>query len=101
MEGGGGGGGGGGGVGGGGGTTQPSHKPEQGRISPSSSSQQSLITTKRERSPTPSEPMSPLNINPPSPADSSKLFSCKQIILNNFSQLNIINLFSFLIVLSK
>lgn len=72
---GGGGGGGGGGVGSGGGPTAPSHKPEQGRISPSSSSQQSLITTKRERSPTPSEPMSPLNINPPSPADSTLSFA--------------------------
>lgn len=70
------GGGGGGGGGGAGVTTVPTHKqPEQGRISPSSSSQQSLITTKRERSPTPSEPMSPLNINPPSPADSTLSFA--------------------------
>ncbi|RZF48114.1 hypothetical protein LSTR_LSTR002180 [Laodelphax striatellus] len=45
-----------------------------GRISPSgSNSQQSLmLQTKRERSPSPSEPMSPLNISPPSPADSSQ-----------------------------
>ena len=31
-----------------------------------------LVTTKRERSPTPSEPLSPDTLNPPSPADSSK-----------------------------
>lgn len=47
------------------------HKPENGRISPSSSSQPGMLP-KRERSPSPSEPMSPLTINPPSPADSSE-----------------------------
>lgn len=48
-----------------------------GRISPSgSNSQQSLmLQTKRERSPSPSEPMSPLNISPPSPADSTLSFA--------------------------
>lgn len=41
-----------------------------------------LVTTKRERSPSPSEPLSPDTLNPPSPADSSKdsvllyLFHC-------------------------
>jgi leukemia factor-related protein len=38
-----------------------------------------LVTTKRERSPTPSEPLSPDTLNPPSPADSSEdslLFHC-------------------------
>ncbi|XP_069684151.1 thyrotroph embryonic factor isoform X3 [Periplaneta americana] len=32
-----------------------------------------LVTTKRERSPTPSEPLSPDTLNPPSPADSISL----------------------------
>ncbi|XP_046664896.1 thyrotroph embryonic factor isoform X5 [Homalodisca vitripennis] len=50
------------------------HKPESGRISPSSSSQQSMLP-KRERSPSPSEPMSPLNVSPPSPADSTLSFA--------------------------
>jgi len=49
------------------------HKPENGRMSPSSS-QQSMLP-KRERSPSPSEPMSPLTINPPSPADSTLSFA--------------------------
>lgn len=47
------------------------HKPENGRISPCGSSQPGMLP-KRERSPSPSEPMSPLTINPPSPADSSE-----------------------------
>uniref|UniRef100_A0A1B6D0G4 BZIP domain-containing protein n=1 Tax=Clastoptera arizonana TaxID=38151 RepID=A0A1B6D0G4_9HEMI len=62
--------------GGGGVAISPYNKPEPGRVSPSGSSQQSLMTpTKRERSPTPSEPMSPITINPPSPADSSEFSS--------------------------
>lgn len=35
----------------------------------------SQITTKRERSPSPSDCMSPETISPPSPADSSKNYS--------------------------
>uniref|UniRef100_A0A1B6DBH1 BZIP domain-containing protein n=1 Tax=Clastoptera arizonana TaxID=38151 RepID=A0A1B6DBH1_9HEMI len=62
--------------GGGGVAISPYNKPEPGRVSPSGSSQQSLMTpTKRERSPTPSEPMSPITINPPSPADSTLSFA--------------------------
>lgn len=34
------------------------------------------LVTKRERSPTPSEPLSPDTLNPPSPADSSKDSFC-------------------------
>uniref|UniRef100_A0A8D8ZJR4 Hepatic leukemia factor n=1 Tax=Cacopsylla melanoneura TaxID=428564 RepID=A0A8D8ZJR4_9HEMI len=45
-----------------------------GRLSPCGSSQASIMT-KRERSPSPSEPMSPLTISPPSPADSTLSFS--------------------------
>ncbi|XP_075229420.1 PAR bZIP family member Pdp1 isoform X1 [Lycorma delicatula] len=57
-------------------TATPNLKTEPGRVSPSSSTQTSLLmTTKRERSPTPSEPMSPLAINPPSPADSTLSFA--------------------------
>ncbi|KAI5701981.1 hypothetical protein M8J75_015402 [Diaphorina citri] len=45
-----------------------------GRLSPCGSSQASVMT-KRERSPSPSEPMSPLTISPPSPADSTLSFT--------------------------
>ncbi|XP_018914313.1 hepatic leukemia factor isoform X6 [Bemisia tabaci] len=59
---------------GGGGGMVP--KPETGRLSPCSSSQQPVLgVTKREPSPVPSEPMSPLAINPPSPADSTLSFA--------------------------
>lgn len=50
------------------------HPPVTGRLSPCGSSQQSVMT-KRERSPSPSEPMSPLTISPPSPADSTLSFT--------------------------
>ncbi|XP_039287499.1 alpha-protein kinase 1 isoform X4 [Nilaparvata lugens] len=58
-------------------TQLPGTDHSGGRISPSgSNSQQSLmLQTKRERSPSPSEPMSPLNISPPSPADSTLSFA--------------------------
>lgn len=53
----------------------PAHNTSiSGRLSPCGSSQASIMT-KRERSPSPSEPMSPLTISPPSPADSTLSFT--------------------------
>lgn len=62
--------------GGGGGGVAPTVKDTTcGRISPPSTSQPPGMLPKRERSPSPSEPMSPLTINPPSPADSTLSFA--------------------------
>jgi len=50
----------------------PVHTPQQRGGDPPGPPVLELVTTKRERSPTPSEPLSPDTLNPPSPADSSK-----------------------------
>ncbi|XP_054274498.1 hepatic leukemia factor-like isoform X6 [Macrosteles quadrilineatus] len=65
----------GGGVGVGGGGNPVVKDTSCGRISPPNTSQPPGMLPKRERSPSPSEPMSPLTINPPSPADSTLSFA--------------------------
>lgn len=49
----------------------PVHTPQQRGGDPPGPPVLELVTTKRERSPTPSEPLSPDTLNPPSPADST------------------------------
>ncbi|XP_054274490.1 hepatic leukemia factor-like isoform X2 [Macrosteles quadrilineatus] len=77
----------GGGVGVGGGGNPVVKDTSCGRISPPNTSQPPGMLPKRERSPSPSEPMSPLTINPPSPADSSQ-YSLTDSIGQSFESLS-------------